>query len=99
MNETSPALAPLDPALVYPLAVAPALPPVDPEAAGLPDLPADHPQWQRDVISMSTRARAALATIVPVVVRALTFWDHRLRELTLGTRTLGIDPAGCYRLR
>jgi hypothetical protein len=99
MNETAPALGPLDPALVYPLVVAPALPPVDPEAAGLPELPADHPQWQRDVISMSTRARAALATIAPVVIRALTFWDHRLRELTLGPRTLGIDPAGCYRLR
>lgn len=97
MNETSTALVPLDPAFVAPLA--PALPPIDPDAAGTPQLPSDHPPWQRDVISISSRARAVIATIVPVVVRALTFWDHRLREIACGSRTLAVDPAGCYRLR
>lgn len=62
-------------------------------------LPADHPRWQRDIVSISTRTRALLATIVPVAVRILTFWDHRVREIALGTRRLGIDPSGSYRLR
>ena len=100
MNDTSPALSPLDPALVYPLvAVAPALAPIDADAAGLPELPSDHPPWQRDVVSLSSRARAVLATVVPTVVRVFSYWDHRLRELAFGARTLAIDPAGCYRLR
>jgi hypothetical protein len=98
MNETSAALAPIDPTLVYPLALVP-LAPIDAEANGLPDLPADHPQWQRDVISMSSRARAAIANVVPVVVRTFAYWDHRVREVLFGARTLSVDPAGCYRLR
>jgi len=72
---------------------------VDPDASGDARLPADHPQWQRDVLSISSRTRALLATLVPTVVRALTYWDHRVRELALGTRILAVDPAGCYRLR
>jgi hypothetical protein len=99
MNETSTALVPLDPAYLYPLAVAPALPPIDAEAAGLPDFPADHPQWQRDVVSISSRARAVIASVVPAVVRTFAFWDHRLREIAFGSRTLAVDPAGSYRLR
>ncbi|MGA2395899.1 MAG: hypothetical protein ABSH03_21380 [Candidatus Lustribacter sp.] len=99
MNETSAALVPADAALVYPLALVPALPPIDAEAAGLPDLPSGHPQWQRDVVSISSRARALIANVVPVVVRTLAYWDHRLREVAFGARTLSVDPAGCYRLR
>ncbi len=99
MNETPAALGTFDPALVYPLALAPALPPIDADASGVPEFSSEHPQWQRDVVSISSRTRALLATIVPVVVRTLSYWDHRIREIALGTRTLGIDPAGCYRLR
>jgi hypothetical protein len=99
MNETSAAGLPVDPTLVYPLALVPALPPIDAEASGLPDLPAGHPQWQRDVVSMSSRARALIANVVPVVVRTLAYWDHRVREIAFGARTLAVDPAGCYRLR
>ena len=87
----STALLPLQPASV-PLVI-------DPDASGDPRLPADHPQWQRDVLSISARARAVIATIVPTVVRTLSYWDHRVRELVLGARTLSVDPAGCYRLR
>jgi hypothetical protein len=90
----------VDPAAI--LALQPAsLPPlaVDPETAGDPRLPADHPAWQRDVLSISARARAIIAQIVPTVVRTLSYWDHRARELVLGARTLAVDPAGCYRLR
>lgn len=99
MNETPSALVAVDPSLIYPLAVVPALPPVDAEASGLPELPADHPPWQRDVVSISSRARALIATVVPVVVRALSYWDHRIREVAFGAQTLSVDPAGCYRLR
>jgi hypothetical protein len=98
LNETT-ATVPVDPALVYPPALVPALPPIDAEASGLPELPSDHPQWQRDVVSISSRARALIAVAVPVVVRALAYWDHRLREIAFGSRTFSIDPAGCYRLR
>jgi hypothetical protein len=98
MNETPAALVSLDPALVYPLA-APMVPPIDAEAAGLPALPSDHPAWQRDVVSISTRARAVIAQIVPVIVRTFSYWDHRIREIAFGSRSLGVDPAGCYRLR
>ncbi len=99
MNESSSALAPVDPTLVYPLALMPVLPPIDADASGIPELPSDHPQWQRDVVSISSRARALIAHVVPIVVRALSYWDHRIREITLGPRTLSVDPAGCYRLR
>ena len=99
MNETSSALAPVAPALVYPLALAPVLPPIDADANGIPELPSDHPQWQRDVVSISSRARALIAHVVPIVVRTLSYWDHRIREIAFGSRTLTVDPAGCYRLR
>jgi hypothetical protein len=99
MNETASALVPVDPALVYPPALVPALPPIDAEANGLPELPSDHPQWQRDVVSISSRARALIANVVPVVVRTLAYWDHRVREVAFGARTLSVDPAGCYRFR
>ncbi|HMC44305.1 MAG TPA: hypothetical protein VKJ77_03165 [Caballeronia sp.] len=62
-------------------------------------LPGDHPAWQRDVFSISSRAKALIATIRPIVVKVLTFWDHHLRDITIGARTFGIDPSGCYRLR
>ena len=99
MNEPAGALA-VDPGAI--LALQPAalpLPAIDAEAAGDARLPADHPAWQRDVLSISSRTRLALAQLVPTVVRALTYWDHRVREVALGTRTLAVDPAGCYRLR
>jgi hypothetical protein len=94
-DPASPALVDPSAVLAYPVAAVAA----DADAPDAPSLPADLPQWQRDVVSISSRARAMLATIVPVVVRTLSYWDHRLRELTLGARTFSVDPAGCYRLR
>ena len=64
-----------------------------------PSPPNDHPAWQRDVLSISARARVIIAALRPFAVKVLTFWDHRLRDITLGASTLGIDPSGCYRLR
>ncbi len=80
-------------------AVLPALLPIDTDATGMPALPGDHPQWQRDIVSISSRARASIAHIVPVVVRTLSYWDHRVREIAFGSRSFSVDPAGCYRLR
>ena len=99
MNETQTALIAADPALVYPPALLPVLPPIDAEAAGVPEFPAEHPPWQRDIVSISSRARALIANLVPVVVRTLSYWDHRIREVAFGARTLSVDPAGCYRIR
>jgi|GEM_PF-1661596 len=83
-----------------PLAYVPVLPvAVDPELEITSVLPRDHPAWQRDVLSISARARAVIATIKPIAVRVLGFWDHHVRELRIGGRMLGIDPSGCYRLR
>lgn len=64
-----------------------------------PSLPGDHPAWQRDVVSISSRVRALLSAMRPVIVRVLHFWDHRLGDITLGSRTFGVDQSGCYRLR
>jgi hypothetical protein len=64
-----------------------------------PALPGDHPAWQRDVVSISARVRALIAAMRPVIVKVLTFWDHRCGDITLGARTFGVDPSGCYRLR
>ena len=94
MNEPSAARASLDPiayALVLPVAVDPEL-----EATVLPR---DHPAWQRDVLSISARARALIATLKPLAVRVLGFWDHQLRELRIGGQRLAIEPSGCYRVR
>ena len=62
-------------------------------------LPRDHPAWQRDILSVSARAGAVVAALRPVVVRALTFWDHVVRGISVGPRRLEVDPSGCYRLR
>ncbi len=96
MNDPS-AYVGIDPSAI--LALQPPTIPIDAEASGDPRLPADHPQWQRDVLSISSRTRAIIATIVPTIVRTFSYWDHRLRELALGARTLSVDPAGCYKLR
>ncbi len=65
----------------------------------VPSLPNDHPMWQRDVLSISARARVIVTALRPFALKVLTFWDHRLRDIALGTMTLGIDASGCYRLR
>jgi hypothetical protein len=92
MNETTTVVG-IDPPARIPLQV-------DAEAElDVATLPADHPRWQRDVLSISARARATIAQLAPLVLRALTYWDHRVREIVLGQRRLAVDPAGSYRLR
>ena len=76
-----------------------AIRPVDPEEElDAPQLPRDHPKWVRDAVAVSQRARQLLATLRPIVIRVLTFWDHRIRALTIGGRNIEIDPSGSYRL-
>jgi hypothetical protein len=70
----------------------------DSETAAVETLPRDHPQWVRDTISISSRARALLDRLRPVVVTLVTFWDHALRTLRIGVNTLSVDPSGSYRL-
>lgn len=61
-------------------------------------LPRDHPKWVRDTLSVSQRARELIVRLKPVVVRILTFWDHRVRSATIGGSRVSIDPSGSYRV-
>ncbi len=71
---------------------------VDPDGWGEgPSLPSDHPAWARDAISLSQRARALLAEIKPVALRVVAFWEHRVKSIAVGGRTLTIDASGSYR--
>jgi hypothetical protein len=83
------------------IATAPiAPPPLAGDGAELPTtLPRDHPAWARDVLAVSARARAILAQLRPVAVRALTFWDHLTHRVRVGARSVEVDPSGCYRVR
>ena len=72
----------------------------DPDASEIrARLPSDHPAWQVDTLSISSRTRALLTALRPAVVAVVTFWDHAVRTLALGSGTLSVDLSGCYRLR
>ena len=60
-------------------------------------LPRDHPKWNKDALTVSQRARDLIARLRPVVVKALTFWDHRIRSTVIGGRRVAVDPSGSYR--
>ena len=60
-------------------------------------LPSDHPQWMKDTLSISQRARALLANLRPVVMKVMAFWDHHVRSIVLGNGRLSIDSSGSYR--
>ncbi len=60
-------------------------------------LPHGHPQWVRDGVAISSRARELLTRLRPVVVRVLHFWDHGVRAIVAGGRCVRVDPSGCYR--
>lgn len=64
----------------------------------IPSLPRDLPPWARDAVALSHRTRELLARIKPVIVRVLTFWDHRVRSAFVGGNRLTIDPSGSYRV-
>ena len=100
MKEASAPGPALDPAALAtaPLAVTAAhVPDADPDLHAT--LPRDHPAWQRDVLSVSARARAVIAALRPMAVCVLTFWDHVVRSISVGGRRIEVDPSGCYRLR
>jgi len=60
-------------------------------------LPNEHPEWRRDVVSLSERAKAALGRVQMKLIRVVTFWDHRTTSLALEDRTLEVDYSGSYR--
>ncbi len=62
-----------------------------------PLLPHDHPKWVKDALTVSIRAREAIARLRPVIVKILTFWDHRVRSIVIGDVRISIDPSGSYR--
>ncbi len=72
--------------------------PLPEESIAATSLPRDHPAWSRDLVAVSSRTKALLATMRPLIVRVATFWEHRVRSITIGTRALALDAAGCYRL-
>jgi hypothetical protein len=61
-------------------------------------LPRDHPKWVKDALSVSQRAKDLVTRLKPVVVRILTFWDHRVRSACIGGARVSIDPSGSYRV-
>lgn len=85
------------PALVTPAVARGVVGEIEPD--GSVGLPGDHPAWQRDGVSVSARVRALLATLKPVVVQVLTFWDHAVRSVRIRGRVVEVDPSGCYRVR
>jgi hypothetical protein len=80
-------------ALPPPLALA-----LDPDLELPSTLPSDHPAWAKDTLSLSQRARAFLARVRPIAIKVLTFWDHRVRSILVGGRSLSVDASGSYRL-
>lgn len=60
-------------------------------------LPPGHPAWPRDLVSLTRRARALLATLPRLVVRVWSAWDHARREAIVNGYTVVIDGAGTYR--
>lgn len=62
-----------------------------------PLLPQDHPPWVKDTLRVSQRAKEIIARLRPIALRILTFWDHRIRTMSIAGRRISIDPSGSYR--
>jgi len=83
------------PKTLAPASLAAVLPDADLE---IPPLPRDLPPWTKDAIALSQRARDLIARLAPIVIAVLTFWDHRVRNASIGGKHVAIDPSGSYRL-
>ena len=70
----------------------------DAEVETAPNLPRDHPAWMRDSLAVSARARALIASLRPIILKVLNFWDHHVRSITIGGRNVAVDSSGSYRL-
>jgi len=60
-------------------------------------LPHDQPRWVKDAVAVSQRAREVIARLRPAAVHVLSFWDHRIRAIVVGDRSVRVDASGCYR--
>ena len=88
-----------NPAIYQPPITARAILPLIPEdELETPPLPREHPKWVKDALALSQRTRHIIAQLRPVVVRILTFWDHRVRSIAIGGRELTVDVSGSYRI-
>ncbi|TAM59244.1 hypothetical protein EPN52_08150 [bacterium] len=61
-------------------------------------LPPGHPAWPQDLLSLTRRARAALAALPRVVIQVLCRWDHPLREALIDGALVVVEAAGTYRV-
>ena len=75
-------------------AIVPAVAEAELETALLPN---DHPRWVRDAVAVSQRARELISKLRPVVIKVFAFWDHRVRSIVVGGRSVEVDASGCYR--
>jgi hypothetical protein len=88
---------PLPAHLASPSLVAPVT--LDPDDDVANRLPRDHPRWKNDALTVSQRARAMFQKLKPVAIRVVQFWEHRVRSISIGNRTLSVDASGSYRLQ
>ena len=63
-----------------------------------PPFSPDRPEWTRDALTLSRRAREYIARLRPVALKVLTFWDHVTRSVAIEGARLSIDASGSYRL-
>jgi hypothetical protein len=38
-----------------------------------------------------------LVKLKPVAIRVIAFWEHRVRSIAIGNRTVSVDASGSYR--
>jgi hypothetical protein len=62
------------------------------------NLPPEHPPWVRDAVAISRAARDLVARLRPIVLTAMTMWDHAVRCIAIGGRRIGVDSSGSYRI-
>uniref|UniRef100_E6Q807 Uncharacterized protein n=1 Tax=mine drainage metagenome TaxID=410659 RepID=E6Q807_9ZZZZ len=76
-------------------AIAPHVAEIELEA---PPFSPDRPEWTRDALTLSRRAREYIARLRPVALKVLTFWDHVARSIAVDGARIAIDASGSYRL-
>jgi len=63
-----------------------------------PPFSPDRPEWTRDALTLSRRAREYIERLRPIALKVLTFWDHVARSIAVDGARIAIDASGSYRL-